>query len=55
VLERVERASTACVPPSAGSIIVFSKHSDDLPSGSLGVICSFGAGYSAGSVIVRKT
>jgi len=39
---------------SAGSIIAFSKHSDDLPSGSLGVICSFGAGYSAGSVIVRK-
>jgi beta-ketodecanoyl-[acyl-carrier-protein] synthase len=39
---------------SAGSIIAFSKFSDDLPKGSLGVICSFGAGYSAGSVIVRK-
>ncbi|MGB6116790.1 MAG: beta-ketoacyl-ACP synthase III [Mesorhizobium sp.] len=39
---------------SAGSIIAFSKFSDDLPSGSLGIICSFGAGYSAGSVIVRK-
>lgn len=39
---------------SAGSIIAFAKYSDDLPSGSLGVICSFGAGYSAGSVIVRK-
>jgi beta-ketodecanoyl-[acyl-carrier-protein] synthase len=39
---------------SAGSIIAFAKHSDDLPSGSLGVICSFGAGYSAGSVIVKK-
>ena len=39
---------------SAGSIIAFSKYSDDLPSGSLGVICSFGAGYSAGSVIVQK-
>lgn len=39
---------------SAGSIIAFSKFSDDLPEGSLGVICSFGAGYSAGSVIVRK-
>ncbi|GAA2853673.1 beta-ketodecanoyl-[acyl-carrier-protein] synthase [Aminobacter aminovorans] len=39
---------------SAGSIIAFSKFSNDLPSGSLGVICSFGAGYSAGSVIVRK-
>jgi beta-ketodecanoyl-[acyl-carrier-protein] synthase len=39
---------------SAGSIIAFSKYSDDLPKGSLGVICSFGAGYSAGSVIVRR-
>ncbi|MDP3899313.1 MAG: beta-ketoacyl-ACP synthase III, partial [Mesorhizobium sp.] len=39
---------------SAGSIIAFSKHSDDLARGSLGVICSFGAGYSAGSVIVRR-
>lgn len=39
---------------SAGSIIAFSKFSDDLAAGSLGVICSFGAGYSAGSVIVRK-
>jgi beta-ketodecanoyl-[acyl-carrier-protein] synthase len=39
---------------SAGSIIAFSKFSDDLPAGSVGVICSFGAGYSAGSVIVRK-
>lgn len=39
---------------SAGSIIAFSRHSADLPAGSLGVICSFGAGYSAGSVIVRK-
>jgi beta-ketodecanoyl-[acyl-carrier-protein] synthase len=39
---------------SAGSIIAFTKHSDDLPAGSLGVICSFGAGYSAGSVIVRR-
>jgi beta-ketodecanoyl-[acyl-carrier-protein] synthase len=39
---------------SAGSVIAFSKYSDDLPAGSLGVICSFGAGYSAGSVIVRR-
>jgi beta-ketodecanoyl-[acyl-carrier-protein] synthase len=39
---------------SAGSIIAFAKHSDELPTGSLGIICSFGAGYSAGSVIVRK-
>ena len=39
---------------SAGSIIAFSKYSDDLAPGDYGVICSFGAGYSAGSVIVRK-
>ncbi|MGK2740731.1 beta-ketoacyl-ACP synthase III [Tepidicaulis sp. LMO-SS28] len=39
---------------SAGSIIAFSQYSDDLPEGALGVICSFGAGYSAGNVIVRR-
>ncbi len=39
---------------SAGSIIAFSKFSEDLSEGDLGLICSFGAGYSAGNVIVRK-
>jgi beta-ketodecanoyl-[acyl-carrier-protein] synthase len=39
---------------SAGSIIAFHKHSEDLMPGDLGLICSFGAGYSAGTVIVRK-
>ena len=39
---------------SAGSIIAFHKFQDDLPAGSQGVICSFGAGYSIGSVVVRK-
>ncbi|MEC7377673.1 MAG: beta-ketoacyl-ACP synthase III, partial [Pseudomonadota bacterium] len=39
---------------SAGSIIAFHKHKDDLASGDLGVICSFGAGYSIGSVVVRR-
>lgn len=39
---------------SAGSIIAFHKYKDDFKSGELGVICSFGAGYSAGSVIVRR-
>ncbi|KPP82643.1 MAG: beta-ketodecanoyl-[acyl-carrier-protein] synthase [Oceanicaulis sp. HLUCCA04] len=39
---------------SAGSIIAFHKHSDDLRSGDKGVICSFGAGYSAGTVFVEK-
>lgn len=38
---------------SAGSIIAFHRHRDDLVAGDLGVICSFGAGYSVGSVIVR--
>ncbi|NOE17943.1 beta-ketoacyl-ACP synthase III [Ruegeria atlantica] len=39
---------------SAGSIIAFSKYSDDLQEGDLGLICSFGAGYSVGSVIVKR-
>jgi beta-ketodecanoyl-[acyl-carrier-protein] synthase len=39
---------------SAGSIIAFHKHQDDMPSGAHGVICSFGAGYSIGCVVVRK-
>ncbi|KPU84942.1 3-oxoacyl-ACP synthase [Marinosulfonomonas sp. PRT-SC04] len=39
---------------SAGSIIAFSKFSDDFASGDLGIICSFGAGYSVGSMIVKK-
>ncbi|WGW05160.1 beta-ketoacyl-ACP synthase III [Tropicibacter oceani] len=39
---------------SAGSIIAFSKHSDDLEQGDRGVICSFGAGYSVGSVLVER-
>ncbi|NSX56116.1 beta-ketoacyl-ACP synthase III [Parasulfitobacter algicola] len=38
---------------SAGSIIAFSKYSDNLNSGDIGIICSFGAGYSVGSVIVE--
>ncbi|QUL39129.1 beta-ketoacyl-ACP synthase III [Erythrobacter sp. JK5] len=39
---------------SAGSIIAFHQHSDDLEPGDTGLICSFGAGYSAGTVFVRK-
>jgi beta-ketodecanoyl-[acyl-carrier-protein] synthase len=39
---------------SAGSIIAFHKYQDDMAGGSLGVICSFGAGYSIGCVVVRK-
>ncbi len=40
---------------SAGSIIAFDKHSSDFKTGDTGLICSFGAGYSAGVIIVRKT
>lgn len=45
-----EYANTA----SAGSIIAFHQHRSDLKTGDLGLICSFGAGYSVGSVVVRK-
>jgi beta-ketodecanoyl-[acyl-carrier-protein] synthase len=40
---------------SAGSIIAFHKHSADFKAGEKGLICSFGAGYSAGTVFVEKT
>ena len=46
-----EFANTA----SAGSIIAFHRHHADLQTGDVGVICSFGAGYSIGSVVVRRT
>ncbi len=39
---------------SAGSVIAFHKHSQDLAAGDVGLICSFGAGYSVGTVFVRK-
>jgi beta-ketodecanoyl-[acyl-carrier-protein] synthase len=39
---------------SAGSIIAFHQHSADLAPGAIGVIASFGAGYSVGSVVVRR-
>ncbi|QJQ06084.1 beta-ketoacyl-ACP synthase III [Undibacterium piscinae] len=39
---------------SAGSVIAFHKHQDDLATGAVGVICSFGAGYSIGCVVVKK-
>ena len=38
----------------AGSIIAFHLHNKDMASGATGVLCSFGAGYSIGSVILRK-
>ncbi len=39
---------------SAGSLIAFSKHSEDLGAGSYGVMCSFGAGYSLGSLLLQR-
>jgi beta-ketodecanoyl-[acyl-carrier-protein] synthase len=39
---------------SAGSIIAFHLNNSDLAAGDTGVICSFGAGYSAGTVFIRK-
>lgn len=45
-----EFANTA----SAGSIIAFARHHEDLQSGDYGVICSFGAGYSIGSLVVQR-
>ena len=39
---------------SAGSIIAFHTANSDFAAGETGLICSFGAGYSAGSVFVQK-
>lgn len=39
---------------SAGSIIAFHKANADFAPGETGLICSFGAGYSAGTVFVRR-
>lgn len=39
---------------SAGSIIAYHLHKADIEPGQKGVICSFGAGYSIGSVVVEK-
>ena len=39
---------------SAGSIIAFAQNHDDLEPGDVAIICSFGAGYSVGNVIVKR-
>ncbi|MGI9366527.1 MAG: beta-ketoacyl-ACP synthase III [Rhizobiaceae bacterium] len=39
---------------SAGSIIAFSQNNQNFNRGDVGVICSFGAGYSVGNIIVKK-
>jgi beta-ketodecanoyl-[acyl-carrier-protein] synthase len=45
-----EYANTA----SAGSVIAFGLNHEDLVSGDIGVLCSFGAGYSIGSLVIKK-
>lgn len=45
-----EFANTA----GAGSLVAFHRHNDDFAAGEKGLICSFGAGYSAGTVFVEK-
>ena len=45
-----EYANTA----SAGSIIAFHKYNGDFIPGDKGILCSFGAGYSIGSLILEK-
>jgi len=65
ILKRVlGRAASAAEAPivldeyantsSAGSVIAFHRFHDDLASGDLGVLCAFGAGYSAGIAVVRR-
>ncbi len=39
---------------SAGCIIAFHLHRADIASGDVGVLCSFGAGYSIGSLVIQK-
>jgi len=39
---------------SAGSVIAFHRFHEDLVAGDRGVLCSFGAGYSVGSVVVER-
>lgn len=39
---------------SAGSVIAFHKYHADFEPGDIGVLCSFGAGYSIGSVVLKK-
>ena len=45
-----EFANTA----GAGSLVAFHRHHDGFAAGEKGLICSFGAGYSAGTVFVER-
>ena len=39
---------------SAGSVIALDRHGGDLAPGDLGLLCSFGAGYSVGSALLER-
>ena len=39
---------------SAGSVIAFHNYHQDMANGEVGVLCSFGAGYSVGSVVLKR-
>ena len=52
--ENVVVIDTYANTSSAGSIIAFHLHHEGFTEGEIGLICSFGAGYSAGTVFVRK-
>jgi beta-ketodecanoyl-[acyl-carrier-protein] synthase len=40
---------------ASGVMIAFHKSHSNLRKGDIGVLCSFGAGYSVGSVVLEKT
>jgi beta-ketodecanoyl-[acyl-carrier-protein] synthase len=48
VLDRYANAA------SAGSVIAFNLYNQDLIKNDYGILCSFGAGYSIGSLLVQK-
>lgn len=39
---------------SAGSVVAFHKYSDDFNHGDVGILCAFGAGYSIGSLCLKR-
>jgi beta-ketodecanoyl-[acyl-carrier-protein] synthase len=39
---------------SAGSVIALTLYHEDIKPGDIGVLCSFGAGYSIGSLLLKK-
>jgi beta-ketodecanoyl-[acyl-carrier-protein] synthase len=39
---------------SAGSVIAFHQYNEDFSANDIGILCSFGAGYSIGCVVLKK-